>query len=118
MMIRVGLILWAVSLYGQTVSSISFDGVGDSSVRVIFNVSASFNALRMRYGTSSCSSGTGGTVQHSGTATFTYVLFGMTANLSGLAPSTLYHACPEVSSNGGSTWSSGADATFTTLART
>jgi hypothetical protein len=108
----------AVAAYGQTVSSITFDGLGDSSVRVIFNISATYNALRVRYGTSSCASGSGGTVQNSGTALFTYVRYGMTAQLSGLAPSTLYHVCPEVSSNGGSTWSNGADATFTTLPRT
>jgi uncharacterized protein (TIGR03437 family) len=117
MRIRLGLTVWAVCAYGQAVSSITFDGVGDSSVRMIFNVSASFNALRVRYGTSSCASGSGGTVQTTGTAIGTYVLFGMTADLSGLAPSTLYHACPEVSSDGGSSWSSGAEATFTTLAR-
>jgi hypothetical protein len=103
----------STSVYG-----ISFDGIGDSSVRVSFNVSSSFNALRIRYGTSSCSGGSGGIVQTSDTSTAPSVVFGMTAALSGLAPSTLYHACPEVSSDGGSTWSSGTDATFTTLPRT
>ena len=107
-----------MSAFGQTVSNITFDGIGDSSVRVIFNVSASFNAMRVRYGTSTCTSGAGGTVQINGTSPASYMLFGMTTDLSGLAPSTLYHVCPEVSGNGGSTWSTGADATFTTAART
>lgn len=111
------LFLLAVCVWGApTVSSITFDGIGDSSVRVIFN-STSYNVFRIRYGTASCSGGTG-TVQTNGTSPSTYVLYGATGNLAGLAPSTPYHVCPETSSDGGATWSTGADATFTTLART
>lgn len=111
------MILWAVAAYGQTVSNIRFDHVGDSSARLSFDVSSSFNALRVRYGTANCSSGTGGTVQNNGTSPATFRLFGMTATLAGLAPSTSYFICPEVSANGGTTWSSGMSATLTTGAR-
>ena len=103
----------STSVYG-----IAFNGISGSSVTVSFNVSSPFNALRIRFGTSSCSGGVGGSVQTSDSSTTSFVLVGMAAQLSNLAPSTLYHACPEVSSDGGSTWSSGTEATFTTLPQT
>jgi len=104
-----------------TVSAIQFVGIGDSSVSVIFNSSAVFNMDRVRYGTSTCTSGSGGFVQIDGSVpefSGGYPTFQMTVNLAGLLPSTLYYACPEVSTDGGVTWSSGVAATFTTLART
>jgi hypothetical protein len=107
-----------VSVQGQTVSNIAFDGIGDSSVRVIFDVSSRFNGLRLRYGTASCIGGSSGSIQTNGTNMAFVQLYGMTAQLAGLAPSTTYHVCPEVSSNRGASWSAGAEASFTTLRRT
>lgn len=117
-MMRACLPLLAITAFGQTVSNIHFDGVGDSSTRVIFDTRVGYNGLQVRYGTTDCSGGSGDTVQGNGTSPASFVLFGMTANLSGLAPSTQYYVCPEISTNGGTTWSSGASATVTTLART
>jgi hypothetical protein len=117
-MMRAALFVLALSASAQTVSNIRFDGVGDSSARTIFDAAVSFNGLRVRYGTTDCSGGSGGTLQQNGTAPSTFSLFGMTANISGLAPSTQYYVCPEISTDGGMTWSSGISATVTTLART
>lgn len=100
-----------------TVSNVTFDGIGDSSVRVIFNVSATYTNMRVRYGTSTCTSGSGGSVQINSTV-IAGLLYGMTAQLSGMTPSTTYYVCPEVSSDSGATYSSGVAATFTTTART
>lgn len=102
---------------GQTVSSITFDGIGDSSARVIFNVSSTFTEYRVRYRTTDCTDGMGNYVQTNNTIASTLVLYAMSAQISGLAPSTLYHVCPEVR-NGVGAWSTGVEATFTTLART
>lgn len=100
----------------QSVTNIRFDGKGDSSLRTIFNVSSAFTGLRIRYGTSSCSGGTGGTVLLVGTSIGTFGLYDVTATLSGLAPNTLYYVCPEVTSGG--SYSSGISNTVTTLPRT
>lgn len=99
------------------VSGISVDGLGDSSVRVIFNTSATFNWMQLRYGPADCASGTGQYIQISGTSSATYRLYGMTQDLSGLAHATTYYVCPEVSDDGGSTHSSGVSYQFTTLAQ-
>lgn len=106
-----------VALHGQTVSAVTFDGKGDSSVRVIFNVSSTFTDFRIRYRTSDCTDGMSNYLQTNNANPAFFVLYGMTAQLSGLAPSTLYHVCPEVR-NGAGAWSSGVEGTFTTLART
>ncbi len=109
---------FALCTFAQTVSNIRFDGVGDSSARVLFDVTGSFNAFRIRYGTSDTVSGAGGFLQLNGTAPSTYSNFDQTGNISGLAPATLYYVSPEVSSDGGVTWSSGISARLMTLSRT
>jgi hypothetical protein len=91
---RLGLLLsCAVCTFAQTptVSNIHFDGLGDSSVRVLFDISGSFNAFRIRYGTSNTASGSGGTVQVNGTSSGTYRRIDMAGNVSGLAPGTTYY---------------------------
>lgn len=99
-----------------TVSNINFDAIGDSTVRIYFDVSATFTNLRVRFGTSDCAGGAG-TVQDSDLYVPEAVLIEMTRTLGGLAPSTLYYVCPEVSNDSGSTYSSGVSSSFMTLAR-
>ena len=111
-------ILLVAAAYGQTVSNVRFDGVGDSSMRVIFDVSSSYTALQLRYGTVSCavsaSTSPPTIVQTSGSPAS--VLFGAILDVSGLGPGTSYFFCPEVFN--GSTWSSGVEATHSTVSRT
>lgn len=99
----------------QTVTITGTDGLSHSVVRVKFNVSSSYSALRMRYIASpgSCRSGTGGSVQ---TIASTLARFtsGMTDIVGGLTPNTTYEICPEVTSDGVS-WSSSVGVTVTTL---
>ncbi len=111
-------LLFPAALFCQpTVSNIHFDGIGDSSARVIFDTDTTFDALRIRYRSGADCAGGTGTVQINGTSTATFVLFGMTENLSGLTPSTTYFVCPEVSDDGGMTYSSGVSSSFATTAR-
>ena len=117
-MLAVYLISACVAQAASTVSGITFDGIGDSSARVLFDASSTFNLYRVRYGTAPCSGGSGGRVQTNGGYAPYFSLFSQTGQLSGLAPSTTYFVCPEVSDDGGSSWSSGVQATFTTLSRT
>lgn len=112
------LLLLAAPCFSQTVSSITFDGIGDSSARVLFNVDTTFTEYRLRYIASpgSCSAGTGGALQTYNTVVT--VLYGVSLQISGLAPSTNYAVCPEVR-NGGGAWSTGVESTgLTTTART
>lgn len=109
-----------VSAIAPVISNITFDGIGDSSMRVIFNISevlTTVGYLRIRYNTSDCASGSGGITQVSGVAGGQFVKYGATVSISGLAPSTLYYICPEAT-NDGITWSTGVSATVTTLPRT
>lgn len=99
----------------QTVTITGTDGLSHSVVRVKFNVSSSYSALRMRYTASpgSCRTGTGGSVQ---TVSSTQARFtsGMTDVVGGLTPNTTYEICPEVTSDGVN-WSSNVGVTVTTL---
>jgi len=108
------LLLSPLLLPGVTVSNIQFDGASHSALRVSFNVSGTYNEIRLRYGPSDCAGGTGGTVQTSGTGSFP--LFGGTVNIAGLAPSTLYYFCPEASTDSGATWTSGISASHSMAA--
>ncbi len=108
----------ALSAFGApAVSNIRTDQITHSTFRVVFDVSGPYVSYRMRYTASpgTCSRGSGGTVQRNGGSPGSLVSLGQRANVSGLAPSTTYNVCPEVSADG-ATWSSGAQASFTTLA--
>jgi hypothetical protein len=100
-----------------SVSNIGFEALSHSSVAVTFSVSSSINASRLRYiptAQGSCTSGSG-QVQNNSFGSATNILSYIRLDLTGLAPNTQYQVCPEVSSDWGSTWSSGVGATFTTL---
>src|SRR6476469_2842597 len=98
-----------------TVTITGTDGLSHSVVRVKFNVSSTYSALRIRYIASpgSCTGGSGGSVQ---TVSSTLARFtsGMTDVIGGLTPNTTYQICPEVTSDGVN-WSSQAGITVTTL---
>jgi hypothetical protein len=95
-----------VSLVGP-----GYDNLEHSSVRLIVDISGTFTHLRTRIHTSSCASGSGGTVQNDfferpGR-------FGVTISLPALPPNTALYLCPEAS-NGGSVWSTGTEVQVTT----
>jgi len=97
------------------VTSVSVDGIGHSSARVVFVSNGTFNSARVRINTSSCTGGSGGFVE--GTATADFINSAETVNLGGLASNTTYNVCPELSANGGTTWTTGgATTSFLTLA--
>ena len=123
-------LLASYSLFGQaSVSNITFFNGSHSSVGVSFTVSTTaVNAIRMHYiptAQGTCTSGNAGAYQYlymsfytnNGNPTDWISLPTNTAeiNVSGLAPNTQYQFCPEVSTDGGNTWSSGVGATWTTL---
>jgi len=98
-----------------TVTITGTDGLSHSVVRLRFNVSSSYSALRMRYiaAPGSCLSGTGGSVQTVGSSLARFTS-GMANVVGGLTPNTTYQICPEVTSDG-STWSTQAGVTVTML---
>lgn len=105
----------------NVVCGITADGIGDSSMRVIFNFTGTINSslrIRCRYNTTSTSGGTGGYLQSPGTSVTTYRNYASACTIGGMAPSTLYYVSPEVSTDAGANYSTGTEATFTTLART
>lgn len=91
--------------------------ISHSVAQIKFNSANAFNALRIRYDTADCSGGAtpsaaGGVIpMESGL----FQQVGMVTTLGGLAANTKYFACPEVSSDNGTTWSIGASASLTTL---
>lgn len=105
-----------------TVSNVTFDGIGHSVVRVRFSASAQFYYLRTRYVASpgTCTAGSGGQVQGSGYSLLNHDALhagdGNTIVVGGLTQNTTYQICPEISTDF-SSWSTGAGATVTTLAR-
>jgi len=96
-------------VFGQpVVSNIRADGVSHSSLRLLWDNSTSINKVRVRYGlTTNYEGGAGGGILQYGTGT--YQQAGATETVSGLAPGTTYHFCPQSSSDGGSTWSACVD---------
>ncbi|HEY3457547.1 MAG TPA: hypothetical protein VGK64_23400 [Bryobacteraceae bacterium] len=114
---------WIIFLLGvfsaaaqtPTVTITGTDGLSHSVVRVKFNVSSNYSALRTRYiaAPGSCTSGTGGTVQTS-TSNLARFTSGMANVIGGLTPNTTYQICPEVTTDGVN-WSTGAGVTVTTL---
>jgi hypothetical protein len=116
---RVLFFFFALSLWGQaTVSHITFVNGSHSSVTVRFDVSMPISAARVRYlptAKGSCKSGLRGAVQNN-TMGPTPVTAGISLDVTGLAPATEYEFCPEVSTDGGKTWSHGVGTDWTTLA--
>lgn len=79
--------------------------------------STSANTARLRYGTTTAYEGSMyGGIQPAGFNGSATV--GIQSLASGLRYSTLYHFCPQSSDDGGSTWSTCVDATYTTPALT
>lgn len=112
-----------------TVSNVQIPtaSLSHGSAQVLFDTSAVLSASacggqftpgaacwRLRVNTSACSGGTGGTVFNPDYHAAPSLQYSMAMNLTGLAPSTAYNVCPEVS-NDGITWSTGVSAPFTTL---
>jgi len=108
-------ILAALGAFAQipVVSGVTADGLSHSVVRLTFNVNQAYSNARVRYSTSTCTSGTGGTVQINQAAD--YFTAGMRIVVGGLTPSTAYQMCPEVTSDNVN-WSSGVGISVTTLA--
>lgn len=102
------------SIGSTEVNNINFPFVSHGSFSVAWTSLTDSTNDRIRYNTSSCSAGTGGNVQ----TNFLGFIKASYARLAigGLAPSTTYFVCPEVSKDGGATWSTGAEATVTTAA--
>lgn len=93
------------------------DHIGHSSVWVSFTSQTVSNASRIRYiqtSAGTCKTGTGGYVVNNfqTAVSATSAAYG----IGGLAPNTQIEVCPEVSKDGGSTWSTGAGGTVTTAA--
>jgi hypothetical protein len=105
-------VLSVISANCQTVSSARIWNLSHSSLSVTFNSSTTFNYIRLRFGTSDCSTGTGAVVYPNGFNVGSVT--SASANLAGLSPNTTYYVCPEISTNGTS-WSSGFSVTATTL---
>src|SRR5215471_17218802 len=84
-----------------TVTITGTDGLSHSVVRVKFNVSTTYSAMRMRYvaAPGTCTGGSGGSVQTVG-GTLARFTSGMTNVVAGLTPNTTYQICPEVTSDG------------------
>ncbi len=112
-----GLLFALPGLSAPAVSNITADTISHSAMRLVFNVTGGYSQYRVRYIASprTCLGGTGGTVQNNGESSGSLVAVRQYADVSGLAPATTYNVCPEVSA-GGTIWSSGAQASFTTLA--
>jgi hypothetical protein len=112
------LLLTEVNHAAPTVSNIRVDAVSYSAARVTWDTTGgtvSNYIQRIRYGTTTnYESGPGGGIQFQRNLP-------VTANyqmaLSGLAPNTEYHICPQVSDDNGQSWSACTDVTFTTAQR-
>jgi hypothetical protein len=119
MMIRWLLLLCclpALTCLAQTpvVSAVSVDvpSVDSSSLRLFFDSSALPVNYRVRWNTTDCSSGTGGTLQASGTVGGFFLRYGITASVSGLPPGQTLYFCPEVTTDN-INWSSGVSVSYT-----
>jgi hypothetical protein len=118
----VGWLLTAAAAFGgPAVTSITFDNISHSDLRVLFNSTGTWNSVRLRYTASpaTCTSGSGGYLQVpfgvNGAGGIQAANAGSGVVLSGLTPNTQYQACVELSADGGNTWTSGVGATVTTL---
>lgn len=95
-----------------TVSAVQTDSKSHSFVHLRWTSSSTPNALRVRYGTTTSyeASAGGGIERAESGGLHTTNTFSVT----GLAPSTTYHFCPQSSTDGGSTWSTCVDHVETT----
>lgn len=96
------------------VNNISFPFIDHGSASVQFTTLTNSIGARIRYIASpgTCTAGSGGALQinQEPAVSKDFAIF----PLGGLAPNTTYQVCPEVTKNG-TTWSTGAGASFTTL---
>ena len=104
----------AGAVVGQpAVSNIRADGVGHSSLRLTWDANVKPNAARVRFGpTAEYEQGRGGGIMRYQTATFSGR--DIAEVVTGLAPATQYHFCPQISTDQGKTWSECVDFTATT----
>jgi hypothetical protein len=118
--IKFALIVFLLTLtpaFGQPgVFNIRVGHISHSTVQLVWDTTSIPNHMRVRYGlTTAYEAGPGGGIQGSSNNYFTAV--GLTSNISGLAPSTTYHFCPQVSSDRGTTWSECVNFTAATTER-
>ena len=99
-----------------TVSNIRIDDITHSSARITWDADALSNCQKTQYGPTAAYGTTQGTYQCTGAFQGADGSTNQQAILSGLAPSTTYHICPQSSTDSGATWSTCVDANFTTLA--
>ncbi|HEY3936715.1 MAG TPA: hypothetical protein VGL97_04765 [Bryobacteraceae bacterium] len=109
-----------VAAQAASVTSITFDNISHSDARVLFNSSGSWTTMRIRYAVSpaTCTGGSGGFVQSPFGTNGAGSILPAASNgivLSGLTAATTYQVCVELSPDGGTTWTSGAGASLTTL---
>lgn len=114
---RTTLVLIALSCAAsaQTITSVAFDGVSHSALRMTISYTGDFDALRARYvpTPASCTDGKTGPIQAIG---YQAKFRPMPVLVSGLEPGIEYQICPELSADGGNTWSKGFGATVRTQA--
>lgn len=97
------------------VTNITFDGIGDSSFRVMADYDAPFITVRVYAAVAPAACTTGQLfIQTAGGGS--YFKYGFPASISGLLPSTLYNVCPEASLDEIS-WSAAVSAQVTTTAQ-
>ena len=89
------------------VSNIRIDDVGHSSARITWDSDVTSVSQRVQYGTSTSYGNIQGTYQSATVAASQQML------VTGLAPSTTYHVCPQ-STTDNRNWSDCVDASFTT----
>lgn len=108
------LLTLASSLLAQNVTNAAFDGISHSALRMTIYYEGSFDAIRARYvpTPASCKDGKTGPIQ---VISFYKRFNPMPVLVSGLKAETSYEICPELSSDGGVTWSKGYGAPVTTL---
>lgn len=111
-------VLTVVNHAAPTVSNIRVDAVSYSAARITWDTSGgtiSSYMQRLRYGTTTdYEAGPGGGIQHQRNLA---IAVNYQMALSGLAPDTDYHICPQVSDDNGQSWSTCNDFVFRTLPR-
>lgn len=119
MKLALSFVFCAAAFAAPTVSNIRLDHLTHSTNRTIWDISGSAVSYhRVRYGTTTAYEGsTYGGIVVSGWGSsggIGSLNTDIMANLTGLRYGTFYHICPQSSDDGGSTWSTCVDTTFTT----
>ncbi len=110
------LLLAVAPSFALSVTAVSTTGLSHGSVILLFTTDTSFNSSRVRiYASGGSCTGSGGLSVRKGTA-FSSFYNQNELEISGLAAATSYVLCPEVSSDGGTTWNTSLSASITTLA--